>query len=381
MSVLNNIDPALYAASNNSSFCRLLAPLSEEFSKDVNNEWGAGGIVFLTIPPVLSLVMIALYCEEVYYVFLKSNSKELRNSLLWILGTYPAVILISTISVFIPRALVYMTFMYTIYVAFAVYKYYYLIIVFAGGTKPFVDKTESHDIRLNNAPCCCLVCIPTINNSMRVTTTTKWLIFQNVIFTPFYGALGMILKSDFKLYSTTEVPAAVYLSIFNSLSTLVCMYGFKTIAIIANSIEGMEKMHAIKGKTICMQLTMFVTGFESLIFNVLAQFDLFPCDPPFDFYSNRKAYNNYAVVIQIFLLGVVARHFYRRKADIQRQAVLTDDETTMTYSRTHGAVASSVTKVLGDNLPSYNGTGVSNSCDVQTPDSASNSNLVLEEDC
>ena len=50
----------------------------------------------------------------------------------------------------------------------------------------------------------------------------------------------------------------------------------------------MEEVHAIVGKTRCMQLTMFVTGFEGMIFNALAQFGLFPCEPPLNFYSRRQ---------------------------------------------------------------------------------------------
>ena len=36
----------------------------------------------------------------------------------------------------------------------------------------------------------------------RLTQTAKWFIQQNIILTPFYGGLAVLLKADGKLYST-----------------------------------------------------------------------------------------------------------------------------------------------------------------------------------
>ena len=56
--------------------------------------WGWGGIAFLCAPPILTAVMIAIYVEEVYYILLKGDSKQLINSLCWLLGMYPVSILV-----------------------------------------------------------------------------------------------------------------------------------------------------------------------------------------------------------------------------------------------------------------------------------------------
>ena len=54
------------------------------------------------------------------------------------------------------------------------------------------------------------------------------------------------------------------------------------------SILGIEQVHTIKGKTLCIQLTTLMIGFQGIIFNILAQFDVFPCVPPLNFTSRRK---------------------------------------------------------------------------------------------
>ena len=76
------------------------------------------------------------------------------------------IMFIGTIAVFIPRAVVYLMFIYAIYFAFAMYKYYYLIIAFGGGTLSFVDKSHDKLVGLNQVPCCCVVCMPKVYNSM-----------------------------------------------------------------------------------------------------------------------------------------------------------------------------------------------------------------------
>nr|XP_009859757.1 organic solute transporter subunit alpha isoform X2 [Ciona intestinalis] len=331
----------------NKSVCNLLAPTSDKFSEIVFESWGAGGVVFLAIPPILLVIMLAIYFEEIHYILLKSNSKDLRNSLLWILGSYPAVLLVGTVAVFTPRSLVVLSFISEIYLAYAEYKYFYLIITFAGGTKSFVDKTTHIDVGLNNTPCCCLICLPKVKNSVSLMMLAKWMIFQNVIMIPFYGVIAMLLKADYKLNDSQGTNPALYLAIFYSLSAVVCMYGFNLMFRIAKKIEGMEKLHAIKGKTLCMTLITFVTEYECLIFSVLDYYNVFPCEAPFNFRENYDAFSNYAMILQVFVLGIVARRYYRRKEDIQRQAFLTDDDE-MLFKNQHivDAVPSSVDKIV-----------------------------------
>ena len=73
--------------------------------------------------------------------------------------------IIGTIAIFVPRAVIYLTFLYGIFVAFAIYKYYHLIIVFAGGTQSFIEKSCEKLVGLNQFPCCCIVCLPKVYNS------------------------------------------------------------------------------------------------------------------------------------------------------------------------------------------------------------------------
>lgn len=313
--------------SNIGKSCPAFVPSSDNFASNVVEEWGAGGVAFLVIPSLLVALSFAIFCEEVYYVMLKSNSKMLRNALLWIMSSFPAITLMALVGLFVPRAVVEVGFMYNIYEAYAIYKYYYLIIVFAGGTTPFVEKSCAVDVRPNAVPCPCLVCLPPIRNSSRVTDTVKWLILQYVIITPSCGAIAVILRADGDYYRLKGISPSVYLSLISAISTLISIYGLKLLFKFTMVIEGMDNTHAIRGKTLCIQLTSFVVGFEALIFNLLAQFDVFGCNPPLNFQSNRRVIYNYCVIYQIFFLGILARHFYRRSQDIQRQVVLHDDLT------------------------------------------------------
>merc|ERR1712007_165948 len=69
----------------------------------------------------------------------------------------------------------------------------------------------------------------------------------------------------------------------------------------------------------------FVTGFESVFFQVMAQNGVFPCVKPLGFTGRVGVIINYAVICQAFLLFLLQRRFYRRKDDIVRQVTLTDD--------------------------------------------------------
>ncbi|XP_039270160.2 organic solute transporter subunit alpha-like isoform X1 [Styela clava] len=355
--------------------CRPIPPSSDVFSSDIVNAWGAGGVIVLLIPGILTLISIGIYAEEIYYVMLKSNSKPLRNALLWILSTFPAIMTIALIGMFVPRAVVEVGFMYNIYVAYAIYKYYYLIIVFAGGTKPFVEKSCVKEIGMNAVPCPCLVCLPPIRNSVRVIEIVKWLILQYVVITPLCGAIAVILRADGKYYKVNEVSPSVYLSLFSAISTLLCIYGIKLLFKFTVVIEGMEDTHAIRGKTACIQLTSFIVGFEALIFNIIAQVGWIPCVYPLNFLSNRRVIYNYFVILQIFFVGFLGRHYYRRSKDIQRQVVLHDDLTiAVDYSGRSCLVADATLQsarehdgIIVEQRQSYHGTDNIPSLDEHSP--------------
>ena len=97
---------------------------------------------------------------------------------------FQAVMLIALIGIFVPRAVVEVGFMYNIYEAYAIYKYYYMIIVFAGGTKPFVEKSCTRDVRPNAVPCPCLVCLPPLRNSGQDILFSKAYAYGVFTFTP-----------------------------------------------------------------------------------------------------------------------------------------------------------------------------------------------------
>ena len=69
----------------------------------------------------------------------------------------------------------------------------------------------------------------------------------------------------------------------------------------------METTHLIKGKTVCMQLVMFIIGLEGIFFNVLSQLGLFPCVEPFNFNSNRKG--NSLVFVPNFFKNIVNKSY------------------------------------------------------------------------
>ena len=73
--------------------------------------------------------------------------------------------IIGTVAIFVPRAVVYLSFIYNIIVAFALYKFYRLVMVFVGGTRSFIEKSSEKAVGLNKAPCCCICCLPKIHNN------------------------------------------------------------------------------------------------------------------------------------------------------------------------------------------------------------------------
>ena len=68
----------------------------------------------------------------------------------------------------------------------------------------------------------------------------------------------------------------------------------------------MEEVHAISGKTKCMQLTMFVVGLEGLIFSLLNQYDVFKCESPLNFSSRSQGLQSLSEIkINCYILIII----------------------------------------------------------------------------
>lgn len=310
--------------------CLPVPPGSEQFANDVYEEWGAGGVVFLAVPPLLCVIVLLLFVESVSFIVKMTDPHHLRRKMIWILAMQPTIIVLGTIVIFMPRATVYLTFLYQSNVAVGVYMFYLFLMELNGGASAFLKKTEGKEITSFHLPLCCCLCLPKMTNSRRARLLGKRLIIQTVFIAPACTFIACLLKEDLKL---SPIEGREYfkfnplnpLTLIKSVSTLVSLYGFLIIARFTVQIEGMEKKYKIRGKTVCIALTNLATGVIPNVFQIMTFFGVFSCVDPLRFNGSIGVILNYTIVCISFLTFLLTRRLYRRKEDFEQEDSMTND--------------------------------------------------------
>ncbi|KAM6474831.1 organic solute transporter subunit alpha-like [Liasis olivaceus] len=294
------------ARDTNCSLVSDQLPLSSEIFQVINAQiW-----IFL-IPVFLGLVQVGLFLEQTGF-FLRHGKSSHRNSvLLWILGVYPAFILTSLISLFIPRASFVCNFVASIYHSITLWKFLALIRDFFGGSERMVQQLAGQQVSPNPFPCCCCCCLPEIavnRASLRCMTVA---VYQLSLIRSILFFITLILWTDDE-YDYGDVGYTYpnsYINAIIGISTFLSFYGYLLFYKATKpSLEG----YSLRSKFVCIILVLVLCGLQSGILEAMGAVGAIPCSPPLSPVTRSQMIYYYALAIEMFFIGVFAHHSFRR---------------------------------------------------------------------
>ncbi|CAL8369188.1 unnamed protein product [Lota lota] len=281
-------------------------PLSSEFFSVIRNElW-----LFL-IPAVLAAILLALFLEEVGFFLRHVKSSRRQQLYLWILGLYPVIALASLIALYIPRSSSLCIFISSLYHSITLLKFMGLITDFFGGKARMLEVLSGEKLSPDPFPCCCCCCLPLLAFSR---SSLNWMLaagLQLSVVRSILFFVTLVLWTD-EQYDYADLDSINPNLIVNGIigvSTFLSFYGH---LLFYNATKGALRGHDIGAKFVCITMVLVLCGLQGGILETLVSLKVVPGTPPFSVQTRSQLIYHYAVIVEMFCIGVYARHTFRR---------------------------------------------------------------------
>nr|XP_005991571.1 PREDICTED: organic solute transporter subunit alpha-like [Latimeria chalumnae] len=246
----------------------------------------------------ITLIGNLVYLEEVLYLVRKIPSFR-RTAYIWITGAPPVIATTSCVGLWIPRSSMFTDFTASIYFTICIYKFLVMIIEEYGGDEAIVQTLQDVPVKISTGPCCCCcLCLPSVKMTRTTLSLLKSGVLQVALLRPILLFFAIVLWSNGN-YVEGE---------YNSDSNVV---GYsEIISICVNDLK------CFCGNCIFLflfQSVLILSQAQSGIINQLVNTGIVECVPPFSSKARGTFMNQQLLVIEMFVITLVSRCYYRRK--------------------------------------------------------------------
>ncbi|XP_076463184.1 organic solute transporter subunit alpha-like [Babylonia areolata] len=285
-----------------------LLPTSEEYYAVIDTE----KLVFTFVDVVLTVIIFVLFVEEVYFVIKTYKHFNIVIKSIWLISIYPVFAISAIIAVTVPRAAQICDFVSTCYLSACLFQFSSLILLYFGQVEHLLVMVKDTGFSLRARPCCCCcVCCPVLPPVRRSLITVRLMILQTAIFQPIIQFISAVMWADDKydMHGIDLTDSYFYLTTFKLTSTIVAIYGLNALH---ESTRQHLTTHNTRPKQLALQLVQIFFNVQGSIFRMPTRYDLPPCKNGLSSYFQMNEWQNLVLVVEMFLLSLMARVYYRR---------------------------------------------------------------------
>ncbi|XP_038059409.1 organic solute transporter subunit alpha-like isoform X4 [Patiria miniata] len=251
---------------------------AEMFDRFRSETWS---FVVLILVVLLTIFTVCLYIEALVFLHRRFEFGSRRGYLIYICGVFPVHSVTSFIGLCIPTASFACNFLADMYIAMALYALLLLMTDLFGGLDETVRALSETAIPLRQPPCCCCVCLPSVNFNKRMFHRIRVGMLQYIIVLPIVVLVPALLWVDqlnqpsqsSGIYSTIEIPATV----INALSTLTAIY---SIMLLFRASRAPLRRFQLPGQFVSVQLVLVLVNFQRVILTILIRLNVVECIQP-----------------------------------------------------------------------------------------------------
>ncbi|NXA51141.1 OSTA protein, partial [Nothocercus julius] len=291
--------------------CFSLPPTSEQLLRQLD----IFELSILGLATFLTLLSVAIFVEEAFYLTRKTRCPIKRKTLLWSSSAPTVVSVISCFGLWIPRSMMVVEMATTTYFAACFYLLMMIMVEGFGGKEALLSTLKDVPIPISTGPCCCCCpCLPRISMSRK---TFQLLLLATIQYPLLKGVavfVGLVLAADGK-YNPADISensAALWINTFLGVSTI---FGLWALGIIFRQARLHLKELNIGAKFACFQVLLILTALQPSIFGILANNGNIACWPPLSSKARSQQMNAQLTILETFIVAVVARIYYRKQDD------------------------------------------------------------------
>ncbi|KAM4693019.1 organic solute transporter subunit alpha [Discoglossus pictus] len=261
----------------------------------------------------LTLFSVILFLEDVFYINKKVRCQAKRKTYLWSSAAPTVISIFTCFSLWIPRSAMFVDIGISTYFAVCFYLMLMVMIEGFGGKDALIKKFENTEININTGPCCCCCpCLPLIKLTKKKLNVFIICVFQLSFLKPLFNIIGLILWADgiFSIDDLSAQSIALWMNTTLGFSTIIALW---PIGILFRQAKGSLAEQNMGKKFAIFQILLILTQVQNSIFSILASTGVITCVPPYSAKSRSQLMNNHLLIVETFILTVVARLAYRRR--------------------------------------------------------------------
>ncbi|XP_050015765.1 organic solute transporter subunit alpha [Microtus pennsylvanicus] len=292
-----------------SSACFSYPPTAAQLLREL----GPLEIALTIILTFLTLGSIAIFLEDALYLYKNTLCPIKRRTLIWSSSAPTVVSVLCCFGLWIPRALTLVEMVITSFYAIVFYLLMLVMVEGFGGKEAVLRTLKDIPMRVHTGPCCCCCpCCPPLILTRKKLQLLMLGPFQYAFFKILLNIVGLFLIPDgiFDPSDISEKSTALWINTFLGASTLFALW---SLAIIFRQAKLHLSEQNMGSKFAVFQVLVILTALQPSIFSVLASTGQIACSPPFPSKTRSQVMNCHMLVVETFLMTVLARMYYRRK--------------------------------------------------------------------
>ncbi|XP_050730284.1 organic solute transporter subunit alpha-like [Eriocheir sinensis] len=264
---------------------------------------GSFSSAILIIGGLVTLGLFILCFEQLVYTNQTAHSGCKRH-IYWVASVFPMMTLMSLVALLIPRSHNVCLSVKMVYMSIGISHFTDLTIVMFGGEERMLEVGREDTFSLNLSPvCCCCKCLPfppVTKYSLRlVVLLTDQLPFIQAIY---YVVVMILISADnITLGDVNPAGAFLWLNLVKFASVMSGVYGFM---ILSNFSRRYLHGFQYRKKALSIHVLVLVTNLQLLVFNIMGNYNAFPCIPPYVSSTvYKQTVDNSLYILEMMILG------------------------------------------------------------------------------
>nr|XP_020032070.1 organic solute transporter subunit alpha [Castor canadensis] len=270
-------------------------------------------IALTVVMTFLTLGSIAIFLEDAIYLHKNTLCPIKRKTMIWTSSSPTVVSTFCCFGLWIPRSFLVVEMAITSFYAACFYLTMRLMIEGFGGKEAVLKTLKDTPMVIHTSPCCCCCpCCPRLILTRKKLQLLMLGPLQYAFFRISLSLVGLFLIPD-GVYDPTEISeksTALWITTLLGVSTLLALWSLSILFRQARLHLGDQNMGS---KYAVFQILVIVTALQPAIFSILANGGQIACSPPFSSKVRSQVMNCHLLILETFLLTVMARMSYRRK--------------------------------------------------------------------
>ncbi|XP_078524022.1 organic solute transporter subunit alpha isoform X2 [Lissotriton helveticus] len=263
----------------------------------------------------LTLLSLIIFIEEALYLSKKVCGPLKSNTLIWSSAAPTVIAACSCFGLWIPRSMMFVELGISVYFSVCFYLLLLMMIQGFGGKVALVERLKDKWLPINTGPCCCCCpCLPPTRMTMGKLRLFIVGVFQFSFLKPLCAFIGLILWTD-GIYDVEDVSSTSTALWINTSLGVSTMFALWPLGILFREAKLHLAEQNIGAKFACFQIQLILSALQTSIFSILASTGTVACAPPYSSKARSQLMNNHLLIVEMFLVSVVVRVFYRRHSD------------------------------------------------------------------